>query len=101
MLELNESNFAENTESGLVLIDFYAPWCGPCRALTPTLETIENIEIFKVNVDESPDLASQYRVSSIPLLVFLKDGVEVERLLGLQNKNVLQEKVNHHNGTTS
>jgi thioredoxin 1 len=100
-MELNESNFAENTGSGLVLVDFYAPWCGPCRALAPTLETIQNVKVVKVNVDDNPNISTEYRVSSIPLLVILKDGVEVERLVGLQTQTTLQGKVDSHNGSLS
>jgi thioredoxin 1 len=92
MLELNEVTFEEGTREGLVLVDFYADWCGPCRALAPTLEMLQNVKVAKVNIEESSALAVQYRVSSIPLLVFMKDGVEVDRLLGVQSLGTLQEK---------
>jgi thioredoxin 1 len=98
MLELNESDFAEHTKEGLKLVDFYAPWCGPCRLLAPTLEQVQNVEVVKVNTDDAPDLATQFRVSGIPCLVFLKDGVEVDRLIGLHSKEAIQARVDALNG---
>lgn len=97
MLELNESNFIENTSEGLVLVDFHAPWCGPCRVLGPTLEQLERVKVVKVNVDESNDLAAKFAVASIPCLVFLKDGLEIDRVVGLCPKGLLQNKVDQHN----
>jgi len=97
MLDINESNFVENTSKGLVLVDFYATWCPPCKAIAPVLETLQNIKVVKVNVDENTELAIQYRVSSIPLLVFLKDGNEVDRLSGVQSYATLQGKADYLN----
>ncbi len=77
---LNESNFKQfiNEKKGAVLVDFYADWCGPCKMLSPVLEKIskenEDIEIVKVNVDESSNLANEYGVVNIPTMVFLKDS---------------------------
>ena len=90
MIELNSSNFEEHTKDGLVLVDFYAPWCGPCRALSPIVEKLQNIKVFKVNIDDSPELANEFKVSIIPFLVFLRNGVEVESILGVQSQNALQ-----------
>ena len=92
-LELNETNFEENVEAGLVLVDFYATWCGPCRSLAPILEELTEIKVVKVDTDQNHTLATRYSVSALPTLVFLKDGVEVGRVMGLQNKETLQEKV--------
>jgi thioredoxin 1 len=97
MTELNESNFTENTREGLVLVDFYAPWCGPCRAVAPVLEYLENVEVFKVNIDDAPSLASDNNVMQIPTLLFLKDGVEVDRVVGVESQATLQGMVDHHN----
>lgn len=94
---LNESNFQEQTKSGLTLVDFYADWCGPCKALAPTLEQLQNINVVKVNIDDSQNLATQFSISGIPTVVFLKDGFEVERFVGLRTKQVLQAKVDELN----
>lgn len=94
MLELNESNFAEHTQNGLVLVDFFTPWCGPCRLIPPVLEQLENIVIYKVDVSQNQDLAVQFKVSHVPCLVYLKDGAEVARYVGLESVETLQAKVN-------
>lgn len=92
-IEVNESNFKEETSDGLVLLDFYADWCGPCRKLGPTLDELEGVKVAKVNVDSSKELAVEYNVSSIPKLVFLRNGENVGEYLGLQTKDFLQEKI--------
>ena len=75
-----------------VLIDFWAPWCGPCRMLSPTISEIaeeskDKVKVGKVNVDEESELASMFRVSSIPLLVVMKDGKVVNSAVGVRPKN--------------
>lgn len=75
-----------------VLIDFWAPWCGPCRMLSPTISEIaeeygDKVKVCKVNVDEQGDLASMFRVSSIPLLVVMKDGKVVNSAVGVRPKS--------------
>ena len=92
-LELNEANFEENTQEGLVLVDFYATWCSPCRALAPILENVTDVKVVKVNTDLNMTLASGFNISALPTLVFLKDGVEVDRTMGLQSLEALQTKV--------
>ncbi|MBI2464438.1 thioredoxin [Candidatus Peregrinibacteria bacterium] len=81
-----------------VLVDFYADWCGPCRALTPIIEELEKeyegkIKIGKLDVDEEGKIATEYEVMSIPTLIFFKDGQVVEKLTGLQSKDVLKQKL--------
>lgn len=97
-IDVTEKNFVEETAEGLVLVDFWAPWCGPCRMLGPVLENLQGVKVLKVNVDTEKDLAVAYNVSSIPRLVFLKDGKQVADMVGLQGEKVLQEKINELHG---
>lgn len=89
--ELTEATFQQQVGEGVALVDFWAPWCGPCRMVAPVLDELaaelgDGVTIAKVNVDENPVLAGRFRVSAIPLLVLLKDGQEVTRFVGLQSK---------------
>ena len=82
----------------LVMVDFFADWCGPCKALTPIVEELAGeyegkAKIVKLNVDESPETAQKFGVMSIPTLIFFKGGDEVERLTGALPKDVLAEKL--------
>jgi thioredoxin 1 len=85
------------------IIDFYAEWCGPCKAMSPMIESMQKefpegnesgVTIRKVNVDSDPELAKKYNIRSIPTLVFIKDGVEKDRASGLKNKAFMEEKIN-------
>ena len=93
ILELNDSNFAAETKSGTVLVDFWAPWCGPCRMQGPILEQIvgkvAGAKIAKLNVDEAPAIAAQFGVQSIPTLLVLKNGRVVQQFVGVQQAPAL------------
>ncbi|MCX8174934.1 MAG: thioredoxin [Candidatus Micrarchaeota archaeon] len=97
MLALSGENFDKETRSGAVLVDFWAEWCGPCRMLAPVFESlsgeIKGVKFAKVNVDQEPQLAERFEVSSIPTLVLLKDGREVARRVGAATKEALREWV--------
>ncbi len=96
---LSSSSFAAATAQGVTLLDFYATWCGPCKALAPTLEALEGefadrgVRIAKVDVDESPELAARFSVTGVPTLIVLKDGREVRRHVGAAPAGVLRELV--------
>ena len=100
LLTLTEENFSATIEGATVpvLVDFWAEWCGPCRMLTPILEQLAaekgaSILIGKVNVDECPNLASQFSVSSIPMMAFIKGGKVMETVVGVQSKDALAKKL--------
>ena len=98
IIELNDRNFEAETQAGPVLVDFWAPWCGPCRMQTPILEQIVGkvvgAKIAKVNVDEAPALAARFGVQSIPTLVVLKDGRPVKQMVGVQQADTLISALN-------
>ena len=100
LIELSEHNFqSEVLESAEpVLVDFWAPWCGPCRHIAPVVEALatENagsLKVAKVNIDDSPNVAASYGVSSIPTLMIFKNGDVVDRFVGVQPKNRLQDAI--------
>ena len=98
IIELNETNFSETTSTGTVLVDFYADWCGPCKRMMPTLDTLASkldgkVTIAKVNIDKSPELSQKYQIRSIPALFVFKDGAVVNQTLGSKTESQLMEFV--------
>lgn len=89
----NETNFEEEIKSGKVLLDFYADWCGPCQQLSPTLESISkkrnDFKIIKIDVDKFQDIAGKYGVMSMPTLILLQDGTNIDQKIGLLNEEAL------------
>ncbi len=96
-----DQSFSNDTTSGLVLADFWAPWCGPCKMIAPVLEEIdgemsEKVKIVKLDVDENQETASKFGVMSIPTLVLFKDGELVDKVIGYQPKEALVELIKKH-----
>jgi len=94
VVDLNGTNYDETLKSGVVLVDFWAPWCGPCKMMGPILEKVveavgDKAVISKVNVDEAPDLAARYGIRSIPTLILFKDGEAVQQYVGIQQAPAL------------
>ena len=94
--ELSENHFQSflDASQGAVVIDFFAPWCGPCRAMPPLLERLAahnggQIQVRKVNIDQAPRLAAEFGVRSVPTLVLFKDGQPLSQLIGLQSEQQL------------
>ena len=95
----NTAEFDAIKDNGVVLVDFYADWCGPCKMISPILEELAKeyegkVTIVKVNVDENGDIAGRYGVMSIPNLVLFKNGDVVKQVVGFQPKNQLQSLLN-------
>ena len=101
ILQLTDDNFkSEVLESTIpVLVDFWAPWCGPCRMLAPTIEELSReydgkVKVCKLNTDESPETAGGFGISSIPTVLVFKNGQVVDRLVGLNPKKKFQDMLN-------
>lgn len=95
---LTQQNFQNEIESGVTLVDFWAPWCGPCKIQLPFVEELADelkgqATLAKVNVDEQPELAMQYGIRSIPALLLFKDGKLADTMVGITPKNVLKDKI--------
>lgn len=94
VIELDGAGYEDATNRGVVLVDFWAPWCGPCKMQAPILEKVaaevgDKAVIAKVNVDENPELAAKYGIRSIPTLILLKDGENKQQFVGLQQQPAL------------
>lgn len=92
MVYLEKDNLNELVKEGLHVVDFYAEWCGPCKMLAPVLESLEDkINVIKVDIDKFEKLAFEYRIMSVPTLVFFKDGVKVREEVGFMDEDELTE----------
>lgn len=95
---LNAKNFKSQTSSGLVLVDFWAAWCAPCKMLTPVLNDIadnnkDQLAVAKLNVEQYKQVASKMKIKNLPTMVLFKDGVEVKRINGFKNKKAIMKEV--------
>lgn len=88
---LKDEDFYEETKEGIVLVDFYADWCGPCQRMGEILEKMDDVKILKVNTDDFNELALSFGVMSIPTLILFKDGNTVGKLIGLHSKEDLND----------
>lgn len=84
--------------SGLIMIDFWAVWCGPCRIIAPTVEELSKeysgkVKVMKLNTDENPEIASKYKIMGIPTLMFFKDGQKIDQVVGAVPKPQLKSKL--------
>lgn len=101
ILDVTDKDFAKETAEGLVLADFWAPWCGPCKMIAPVLEELDGemndkVKIVKLDVDENQETAGKFGVMSIPTLLLIKDGNVVDQVVGFQPKEALVELINKH-----
>jgi thioredoxin 1 len=101
-LHINDAEFEQAIQStSLVLVDFFAPWCGPCRTMGPIIDELAGVYegkvgIYKMNIDDNSQSPNQYKVLSIPTIILFKDGVNVERWVGVVSKAMLQEKIDFY-----
>jgi thioredoxin 1 len=102
IVDVTDQSFKNEVEtSGTVLVDFWAPWCGPCKMIAPVLEELDKemsdkLKIVKVNVDVNPDTAARFGVMSIPTLIVFKDGQPVDKVVGFQPKDSLKNMLSRH-----
>mgnify|MGYP000905360550 CR=1 FL=1 len=95
---VDSSEFKNEIESGITIVDFFATWCGPCKMLAPVLEGLskemeEKAKFIKVDIDQSLDLANEFQISSVPTMIIFKDGQKAEQLVGFLPKERIQEVI--------
>ncbi|MBK3493504.1 thioredoxin [Viridibacillus sp. YIM B01967] len=101
IVHATDASFSNDIEEGLVLVDFWATWCGPCKMIAPVLEELDgelngSAKIVKVDVDQNQETASKFGIMSIPTLVLFKDGQPVDKAVGFQPKEALAEFIQKH-----
>jgi thioredoxin 1 len=103
--DVNDGNFGQSVlrARGPVLVDFWAQWCGPCRALAPVVEALADqyagtLRIVKLNVDDNPAIVQRYRVQAIPTLILFRDGEEKERMIGMSKREAIVRAMDSHVG---
>ena len=102
-LTFTDSNFKQEVlnAKGLIMVDFFAVWCGPCKMMAPAIERLAEsykgkVKIGKLDVDENNETSSQYEIQSIPTIIFFKDGKLVDKLVGFQSEEALKKKLDTH-----
>ncbi len=100
-IEITKDNFEDIVKNNkIVVVDFWAPWCGPCRMVAPIIEELseeykdKGVVVGKINTDEQQELAMQFGIRSIPTILFIKDGQIVDQMIGAAPKNFFEEKIN-------
>lgn len=103
MVEFTDDNFSSEASEGLVLVDFWAPWCMPCRVVGPIIEDLADqyagkVKVGKLNVDDNLRIAQNYRVMSIPTVILFKDGEAVEQVVGVRGKSDYEARLDKYTG---
>lgn len=100
IIKLNDSNFKQQTASGIALVDFWAEWCMPCKMMAPILNEVANevpdgVKVCKLNVDHAKQTAAKYNVRSIPTMIVFKNGKEIKRIVGVKQKGFILNQINN------
>lgn len=101
IINATDATFEQEIESGVTLVDFWAPWCGPCKMIAPVLEEVADevdgkAKVVKVNVDDNQTTAARFGVMSIPTLIVFKDGKQVDKVVGFNPKEALVQLIEKH-----